>query len=333
MTGVFDFLGVGLIAAIIVGTGLIAFIAKGLFIVQQSEAVVVERLGSYKKTLGPGINFIIPVLDRPRPIKIRRYESSMGSKELQERVIEETKIDTRETVLNFPSQPVVTNDNVSVQMDGALYFQIQSPKKSVYEVENLVQAIEVLTKTTLRAVVGARELDVLFSSRDEINNELQKVMDEAGDKWGVKVNRVEIQDIQLPEEVEEAMRQQMTAERKRRATVTEANGYKEAQIQQAEGDKRAAIERAEGEKEAAIKLAEGEKGAIENVLQAGRELNITLDQSMVVNYLIAQKYLEKLPSIAKDGERVIVPYEATGILGSIESIQSLFNGNFSIKQS
>jgi regulator of protease activity HflC (stomatin/prohibitin superfamily) len=333
MTGVFDFLGVGLIAAIIVGTGLIVFIAKGLFIVQQSEAVVVERLGSYKKTLGPGINFIIPVLDRPRPIKIRRYESSMGSKELQERVIEETKIDTRETVLNFPSQPVVTNDNVSVQMDGALYFQIQSPKKSVYEVENLVQAIEVLTKTTLRAVVGARELDVLFSSRDEINNELQKVMDEAGDKWGVKVNRVEIQDIQLPEEVEEAMRQQMTAERKRRATVTEANGYKEAQIQQAEGDKRAAIERAEGEKEAAIKLAEGEKGAIENVLQAGRELNITLDQSMVVNYLIAQKYLEKLPSIAKDGERVIVPYEATGILGSIESIQSLFNGNFSIKQS
>jgi regulator of protease activity HflC (stomatin/prohibitin superfamily) len=333
MTGVFDFLGVGLIAAIIVGTGVIVFIAKGLFIVQQSEAVVVERLGSYKKTLGPGINFIIPVLDRPRPIKIRRYESSMGSKELQERVIEETKIDTRETVLNFPSQPVVTNDNVSVQMDGALYFQIQSPKKSVYEVENLVQAIEVLTKTTLRAVVGARELDVLFSSRDEINNELQKVMDEAGDKWGVKVNRVEIQDIQLPEEVEEAMRQQMTAERKRRATVTEANGYKEAQIQQAEGDKRAAIERAEGEKEAAIKLAEGEKGAIENVLQAGRELNITLDQSMVVNYLIAQKYLEKLPSIAKDGERVIVPYEATGILGSIESIQSLFNGNFSIKQS
>jgi len=213
-----------------------------------------------------------------------------------------------------------------VQIDGALYFQIQSPKQAVYEVENFVQAIEVLTKTTLRAVVGARELDVLFSSRDEINNSLQNVMDEAGDKWGVKVNRVEIQDIQLPEEVEDAMRQQMTAERKRRATVTEANGYKEAQIRQAEGDKEAAIQRAEGEKEAAIKQAEGEKQAIENVLGAGRELNANLDQQTVVNYLIAQKYMEKLPNIAKDGERVIVPYEATGLIGSIESVQSLFSG-------
>jgi regulator of protease activity HflC (stomatin/prohibitin superfamily) len=331
MTGLLEFFGAGLVAAIVLLVGAIAFIAKGLFIVQQSEAVVVERLGSYNRTLGPGINFIIPVLERPRPIKIRRYESSMGSRELHERVIEEVKIDTRETVLNFPAQPVVTNDNVSIQMDGALYFQIHSPKKAVYEVENLVQAIEVLTKTTLRAVVGARELDVLFSSRDEINNELQKVMDEAGDKWGVKVNRVEIQDIQLPEEVEEAMRQQMTAERKRRATVTESNGYKEAQIRQAEGDKQAAIERAEGEKEAAIKLAEGEKGAIENVLMAGQELNVSLDSSTVVNYLIAQKYLEKLPSIAKDGERVIVPYEATGILGSIESMKSVLYPNIQNK--
>ncbi len=331
MTGISEIIGVGLIAAIVVGIGVIVFIAKGLFIVQQSEAVVIERLGSYKKTLNPGINFIIPVIDRARPIKIRRYESSIGSKELQERVIEEIKIDTRETVLNFPAQPVVTNDNVSVHIDGAFYFQIQSPKQAVYEVENLVQAIEVLTKTTLRAVVGSSELDVLFSSRDEINSELQKVMDEAGDKWGVKVNRVEIQDIELPQEVEDAMRQQMTAERKRRATVTEANGYKEAQIQEAEGDKKAAIERAEGEKEAAIKLAEGEKGAIENVLQAGQDLNISLEPSTVVNYLIAQKYLEKLPSIAKEGERVIVPYEATGILGSIESIQSIFSGNIQSK--
>jgi len=322
-----DPIGVGLIAAIIVGIGLIVFIAKGLFIVQQSEAVVVERLGSYKKTLTPGINFIIPILDQPRPIKMRRYESSMGSKELQEKVIEETKIDTRETVLNFPAQPVVTNDNVSVQMDGALYFQIHSPKQAVYEVENFVQAIEVLTKTTLRAVVGSRELDVLFSSRDEINNALQDVMDEAGNKWGVKVNRVEIQDIQLPEEVEDAMRQQMTAERKRRATVTEANGYKEAQIRQAEGDKEAAIQRAEGQKEAAIKQAEGEKQAIENVLAAGKKLNANLDQQTVVNYLIAQKYIEKLPAIAQEGERVIVPYEATGLIGSIESVQSLFSGN------
>ena len=307
-------MNIALIAALIVGLGLIAFMAKGFFIVQQSEAVVVERLGSYNRTLDPGINFIIPVLERARPIKIRRYESSgIASRELQERVVQETKIDVRETVLNFPDQPVVTNDNVSIQINGALYFQIQSPKQAVYEVENLIQAVEVLSKTTLRAVVGARELDTLFSSRDEINNELQNVMDEAGNKWGVKVNRVEIQDITLPEEVEDAMRQQMTAERKRRATVTEANGYKEAQIKEAEGDKEAAIQR-----------AEGEKGAIEKVLSAGQEMNQDIEPRTVISYLIAQRYMEKLPDIAKNGDRVLVPYEATGLLGSLESIQELF---------
>ncbi len=307
-------MNIALIAALIVGLGLIAFMAKGFFIVQQSEAVVVERLGSYNRTLDPGINFIIPVLERARPIKIRRYESSgIASRELQERVVQETKIDVRETVLNFPDQPVVTNDNVSIQINGALYFQIQSPKQAVYEVENLIQAVEVLSKTTLRAVVGARELDTLFSSRDEINNELQTVMDEAGNKWGVKVNRVEIQDITLPDEVEDAMRQQMTAERKRRATVTEANGYKEAQIKEAEGDKEAAIQR-----------AEGEKGAIEKVLSAGQEMNQDIEPRTVISYLIAQRYMEKLPDIAKNGDRVLVPYEATGLLGSLESIQELF---------
>ncbi|SFD22944.1 Regulator of protease activity HflC, stomatin/prohibitin superfamily [Thiohalospira halophila DSM 15071] len=309
-------LDIGLIAAAVIGLGLIAFIAKGLFIVQQSESVVVERLGSYNRTLGPGINFLIPVLERARPIKIRRYESAgIGSKELQERVVEETKIDTRETVLNFPSQPVVTNDNVSIRIDGALYFQIQSPRDAVYEVENLIQAVEVLAKTTLRAVVGERELDTLFSSRDEINNKLQTVMDDAGNKWGVKVNRVEIQDIVLPEEVEDAMRQVMTAERKRRATVTEANGYKEAQVREAEGDRDAAIARAEGERK-----------AIEQLLAAGQETGTELQPQSLISYLIAQEYIKKLPEIAKDGERVLVPYEATGLMGSIESIQGLFTG-------
>ena len=325
-------ISIGLAAAVVIGIGIIAFIAKGLFIVQQSEAVVVERLGSYSRTIGPGINFLIPLLERARPIKIRRYESSgLGSKELKERVVEETKIDTRETVLNFPKQPVVTNDNVSIQIDGALYFQIQSPKSAVYEVENLIQAVEVLAKTTLRAVVGSRELDTLFSSRDEINNKLQEVMDEAGEKWGVKVNRVEIQDIVLPGEVEEAMRQVMTAERKRRATVTEANGYKEAQVREAEGDRDAAVARAEGDRDAAIARAEGERKAIGQVLAAGDESQTSLDPQTVVAYLIAQEYIKRLPEIAKDGERVLVPYEATSLMGSIESIQQLFPGTTAAK--
>ncbi|TDY02382.1 SPFH domain-containing protein [Thiohalophilus thiocyanatoxydans] len=307
---------VGLIAAVIVGIGIIAFIVKGIFIVQQSQAVVVERLGSYNRTLQPGINFLIPVLERPRPIKIRRYESTgLTTKTLQERVVEEIKIDTRETVLNFPAQPVVTADNVTIQIDGALYFEIQTPRDAVYQVENLIQAVEVLSKTTLRAVVGSSELDKLFSNRDEINAQLQTVMDEAGQKWGVKVNRVEIQDITLPSDVEEAMRQVMAAERKRRATVTEANGYKEAQIKKAEGDKQAAILRAEGERK-----------SIEEVLSAGKETNAELNAQTVVSYLIAQRYLDTLPDIAKEGDRVMVPYEATGILGSLESIKSLFPG-------
>lgn len=309
-------ISVSLIAAIVIGIGLIYFFVNGVFIVQQSQAVVVERLGSYSRTLQPGINFLIPVLDRPRPIKMRRYETvGLTSKELQERVVEETKIDTRETVLNFPAQPVVTNDNVTIQIDGALYFQIHSPKQAVYEVENLIQAVEVLAKTTLRAVVGSYELDKLFSERDEINSRLQAVMDDAGDKWGVKVNRVEIQDINIPEDVEDAMRQVMAAERKRRATVTEADGYKEAQIKQAEGDKQAAILRAEGQRK-----------SIEEVLSAGSATGTTLGADTVISYLIAQEYMKTLPEIAKNGERVLVPYEATGLIGSLEAIQGLFPG-------
>ncbi len=304
-----------IIAAAVVLLVLI-FLYKGLFIVQQSQAVVVERLGSYSRTLSPGINFIIPVLEQARPIKIRRYESTGLGKELTERVVEEKKIDIRETVLNFPSQPVVTSDNVSVNIDGALYFQIHSPKDAVYQVENLIQAIETLAKTTLRSVVGEKELDQMFSSRDEINTSLQKVMDEAGDKWGVKVNRVEIQDITIPHDVEDAMHKQMAAERQRRAMVTEANGQREA-----------AIAKAQGDKEAAILRAQGQQQAIDQMLSAGQAQSVTLNPDTVVNYLIAQRYMETLPDIAKKGERVLVPYEATALLGSVTTLNDLFAGH------
>ncbi len=315
-------LPVGLIIGLGFIVALIVFIAKGLFIVQQSEAVVVERLGSYSRTLQPGINFIIPVMEQARPIKIRRYEATgLGGKELQERVVEEKKIDIRETVLNFPSQPVVTNDNVSINIDGALYFQIQSPKDAVYQVENLIQAIETLAKTSLRSVVGEKELDEMFSSRDEINARLQRVMDEAGDKWGVKVNRVEIQDITIPRDVEDAMHQQMAAERKRRAMVTEANGKREAEIAKAEGEKQAAILRAEGEQQ-----------AINKVLTAGQDMGIKIDSQTVVSYLIAQRYMDILPNIAQNGERVLVPYEVTSLVGSIKSIEDLLSKGLTTKK-
>lgn len=291
---------------------ILLFLISGFMIVKQSEAVVVERLGSYNRTLHHGVNFVIPVIERPRPIKIYRYESSFTDKELRSRMIEETRIDKRETVLNFPAQPVVTADNVSVRIDGALYFQIEQPDRAVYAVENLVQAVETLAKTTLRSVVGGMQLDELFSSRDSVNDKLQTVMDEAGDKWGVKVNRVELQDIAVPDDVSDAMHQQMAAERSRRAQVTEANGKKEAAIREAEGDR-----------ESAILRAEGERKAIEQVLSAGKEVGQELQAASVMQYMIAQRYLDVLPNVAKDGERVLVPYEASALMGSVQSIREL----------
>jgi regulator of protease activity HflC (stomatin/prohibitin superfamily) len=213
-------------------------------------------------------------------------------------------------VLDFPGQPMITADNVSVRINGALYFQITDPKKTVYEVENFMQAIEVLAKTSLRSEVGKMELDKLFESRAEINERLAAVMDEAGDKWGVKVNRVEIQDIEVPHDIEEAMHKQMSAERARRAVVTEASGAREAEIARAEGEKRAAILRAEGQRQ-----------AIQQVLSAAEGAD--LKASDVVSYLLALQYLETLPHIAKDGERVFIPYEATAIMSAMEAIKNV----------
>ncbi|MGD8429172.1 MAG: stomatin-like protein [Ectothiorhodospiraceae bacterium] len=307
-----------LVIAAILAVLVVVFLVKGIMLVQQSEAVVIERLGSYQRTLEPGINWVVPFIDQPRAITIRRYRESNG--ENVPYVAQETNIDRRETVLDFPGQNVVTKDNVTVTVNGALYFQILDPKLAVYEVENFIQAVEVLAKTSLRSEIGKMELDKLFESRDEVNNSLQATMDEVGDKWGVKVNRVEIQDISMPEEVEQAMRLQMAAERKRRATVTEANGEKEAAIARAEGEKRSAVLTAEGEKEAAILRAQGEKQAIEMVLQAGGE---GTDVKTVIGYLLGLEYLKRLPDIAKDGDRVFVPYESSALIGALGSFLEL----------
>jgi regulator of protease activity HflC (stomatin/prohibitin superfamily) len=316
-----------IIAAIVLLIG-IGLLVKGIRVVQQSEAIVVERLGSFHRTLDAGISFIIPFVERARPITMRRYRARGGENIAV--VEQETRIDRRETVLDFPDQPVVTSDNVSVHVNGALYFQIVDPKKAVYQVENFVQAIEVLAKTSLRSEIGKMELDKLFESRNEVNAALQQTMDEVGDKWGVKVTRVEIQDIAMPSEVEEAMRQQMTAERKRRATVTEANGDKEAQIQRAEGekqaaiakaegDKTAAIERAEGDKESAKKRAEGEQSAIEQVMAATGEAG----QKEAIGYLLGLEYIRKLPEMANQGDRVFIPYEASSLLSGLGAFSEL----------
>lgn len=316
-----SFLSPQVIVTLAIGFFVVIFLMKGLVVVKQSEKMVIERLGEFHCVLEPGLNFIIPIMDKPRAINIRRYIGGRFRDGMQSVMMEERRIDVREQVLDFPGQPVVTADNVSVTVNGALYYQIIDSVKAVYEVENLVQAVEVLTKTSLRSEVGKMELDTLFRERQAVNAKLAEVMDEAGDKWGVKVTRVEIQDISIPKTVETAMHQQMSAERQRRATVTEANGQREAEIAMAEGAKKAEILRAEGEKQSSILRAQGQQEAITLVLDAAKGTN--LQASEVVSYLLGLEYISTLPNIAKNGERVFLPYEATGVLSAVEAIKNI----------
>lgn len=315
-----------LIIALVITALVVIFVIKGLMIVQQSEAVVIERLGSYHKTLSPGVNWIIPFVDLPRSIKMRRYQ--VIKNEQVPVVVEETLIDRRETVLDFPGQSVITGDNVSVIVNGALYFQVVDPERAVYQAENLVQAIEILAKTSLRSEVGKMELDKLFESRQEINDKLQVVMDDAGNKWGVKVTRVEIQDIDIPHDVEDAMRKQMTAERERRAMVLQASGEREAAIARAQGEKESAVLVAEGDKTASILRAEGEREAINQIMAAadGR-----IEPQLVIGYLLGLEYLNTLPNIAKEGDRVFLPFESSSVLGAVGSLQELMSQASNIK--
>ena len=297
----------------------VVLIVKGLVIVPQKHAMVIERLGRYHRTIEAGLNLIIPVVDRHRPITIVRYENE------QKLIRTEKRIDLREVVLDFPKQQVITKDNVGVQIDGVLYYQIMDAQSAIYGAENLVLAIQTLAQTSLRSEIGRMELDQIFESRQQINDRLQATMDEAGNKWGVKVNRVEIRDIDVPDDIRSAMNKQMAAERARRAHVREAEGYKQAEILKAEGDKEAEIQRAEGEKQAISLRAEGEKKAINLVLQAVEETGTSLDPKDVMRYLIAQGYIEALPNVAKQGDRVFLPLESTSLMGSVATIRELFS--------
>jgi regulator of protease activity HflC (stomatin/prohibitin superfamily) len=309
----------GLIISLIVVVIGISIIAKGLVIIRQSEVMVIERLGSFNRVLESGVNIIIPFIERPRPITMIRYVRAGA--DYHAMMTDETRIDRRETVMDFPGQPVVTTDNVTVSINGALYYQIIDPRRAVYEVANMSQAVEVLAKTTLRSVVGKMELDKLFEARAEVNNAIQAEMEEPASKWGVKLTRVEVQDISMPEEVEEAMRLQMAAERKRRATVTEAEGEKTAAIAKAQGQRESAILNAQGDKESASLRAQGEQESIRLVLSAIGDSED--NKQTVIGYLLGQSYIKVLPNMAKDGERVFVPYESSALLGSMGMFREL----------
>ena len=277
-------------------------------VVPQAKAYVMERLGGYQTTWGVGIHFKVPFIDR-----VAR------------------RVDLKEQVADFPPQPVITKDNVTMRIDTVIFYQITDPKLYTYGVENPIMAIENLTATTLRNIIGELELDQTLTSRDTINTKLRAVLDDATNKWGIKVNRVELQDITPPESVLQAMEKQMQAERNKRAAILTSEGNKQSQILQSEGEKEAMINRAEaakqqeilraeGEAQARIRKAEAEAIAIEKITEAvGKSTN-------PANYLLAQKYIQALEEIAQGDKTktVYLPYEASNLMGSIGGIKDLF---------
>ncbi|MBO5612165.1 MAG: SPFH/Band 7/PHB domain protein [Prevotella sp.] len=299
----------------------IIFLKKTLVIIPQSETMIIERLGKYYATLKPGINIIIPFIDSAKTL----ITLSRG------RYVYSNTIDLREQVYDFDRQNVITKDNIQMQINALLYFQIVDPFKAVYEINNLPNAIEKLTQTTLRNIIGELELDQTLTSRDTINTKLRAVLDDATNKWGIKVNRVELQDIMPPESVLSAMEKQMQAERNKRAQILTSEGEKQSQILQSEGEKAATINkaeaqkqqeilRAEGEAQARIRKAEAEAIAIEKITEAvGKSTN-------PANYLLAQKYIAMMEELAKGdkAKTVYLPYEATNVMGSIGGIKELF---------
>ena len=306
---------------IVIVVCILLFAKMALVIIPQSETRIIERLGRYHATLKPGVNIIIPFVDRAKDIVAM----------VRGRYVYTNNIDLREQVYDFPKQNVITKDNVQTEINALLYFQIVDPFKAVYEINNLPNAIEKLTQTTLRNIIGELELDETLTSRDTINTKLRVVLDDATNKWGIKVNRVELQDITPPESVLTAMEKQMQAERNKRATILTSEGKKASDILQSEGEKMATINRAEAEKQQAILKAEGEAQArirkAEAEAIAIQKITEAVGQSTnPANYLLAQKYIMMLQQVAEGDKTktVYLPYEATNLMGSIGGIKDLF---------
>ena len=264
-------------------------LAKTVRVIPQARAGVVERLGRYSRTLTPGLTLVIPFIDRVRPL-----------------------LDLREQAVSFDPQPVITEDNLVVNIDTVIYFQITDPKSATYEIANPVNAIDLLTVTTLRNVIGGMPLEQTLTSRETINDQLRGNLDEATGKWGIRVHRVELKSVDPPPSIKDTMEKQMRADREKRAAVLQAEGIKQAAILTAEGEKQSAILKAEGQRQAAILAAEGEAKAIETVFKAIHDGNPDPQ-------LLAYQYLQVLPQIAQgDANKVwVIPSEITKALGSI----------------
>src|SRR5213594_1312457 len=279
----------GLIVLLVVAGFVLLTLAKTVRIVPQARAGVVERLGRYSRTLTPGLAIVVPFVDRIRDM-----------------------IDLREQVVSFDPQPVITEDNLVVSIDTVIYFQVTDAKAATYEIANYIQGIEQLTVTTLRNVIGGMALEKTLTSRDEINNQLRGVLDEATGKWGIRVNRVELKAVDPPASIKDTMEKQMRADREKRAAILTAEGLKQSQILTAEGEKQSAILRAEGQRQAQILQAEGQAKAIDTVFQA-------IHEGDADPKLLAYQYLQMLPQIAQgESNKVwIIPSEITRALGQL----------------
>jgi regulator of protease activity HflC (stomatin/prohibitin superfamily) len=280
---------VALIVILIVAVIVLVTLARTIRIVPQARAGVVERLGRYSRTLTPGLAMLVPFIDRVRPL-----------------------IDLREQVVSFPPQPVITEDNLVVNIDSVIYFQVTDAKAATYEIANYIQAIEQLTVTTLRNVIGGMALEKTLTSRDDINGQLRGVLDEATGKWGIRVNRVELKAIDPPPSIQDSMEKQMKADRDKRAAILQAEGQRQSEILQAEGQKQASILKAEGQKQATVLEAEGQAKAIETVFNAIHEGKPDAE-------LLAYQYLQTLPLIAQgESNKVwIIPSELQSAFGRV----------------
>ena len=284
---------IGIVALIV-----LLILIKNIFIVQQSRAYVVERLGAFHSVWGVGLHFKIPFVERVAK-----------------------RVSLKEQVMDYPPQPVITKDNVTMQIDTVIYYQITDPKLYTYGVEQPMSAIETLTATTLRNIIGDLELDQTLTSRDTINGEMRVILDEATDPWGIKVNRVELKNILPPTDIQNSMEKQMKAERERRQNILQAEGTKQSAILVAEGEKEAAVLRADAEKQAAILRAEGEAQAILAVQKALADSLRLLNEAAPNDQVIKLKALEAMEKVA-DGKatKIIIPSEIQGLAGLAEGV-------------
>ncbi len=292
---------------------------KTIKIVPQATVLLIERLGSFNRLATNGLNVIVPFIDKPRAVYWTNVRPGL------------TSIDLREQYIDLPPQPVITRDNVTIHVDSVVYWQVTDPVKAVYEINDLVGGLVQLTITGMRAVMGEMDLDHTLSSRDQINAKLRLILDEATDKWGVKVTRVDVKNITPPEDVRLTMEKQMTAERNRRALVLQAEGDKQAAITRAEGEKQAAVTRSEGEKLSAILQAEGAAQARLRAAEAESEAITRISQAMqdqaeTAQYLLSMRYIESLKEMARgnNSKVVFMPVEASALLSSIGAIKEMF---------